>query len=207
LSHYGFVAGPLVGAVEELDRALFSLINNTLHSVWLDVVMPALTEKWNFLIPATPVVLYVLVRGRRRDRLIVVGAVGVLLLVDATATALRGVIARVRPCHVVEGVRMLVGCSESFSFPSNHAANSFALVTFLAVAYRWLVIPMFVVAAAVAYSRVYVGVHFPSDVLAGAVLGTTVAFGLAVGGRSVARRWQRRTEPEGRRRATSGCHS
>jgi membrane-associated phospholipid phosphatase len=66
----------------------------------------------------------------------------------------------------------------SHSFPSGHATTSFACATVLALMIPGLALPVFVLAAAVAWSRVYVGVHFPLDVLAGAVLG--VAIGLSV---------------------------
>lgn len=70
--------------------------------------------------------------------------------------------------------------SGSFSFPSNHASNLFAIATFLSYNYGRLVIPCFVAAALVGYSRIYVGSHYPTDVLAGAALGMLEGFSIAI---------------------------
>jgi undecaprenyl-diphosphatase len=175
--------------VEAIDRATFVLINSTLRHALLDVFMPLITEKWNFVLPMALVVLYLLAKGGRRGRMIVLCAVLLVVCADASATALRSYFQRVRPCQALQGVRLLVGCSDSFSFPSGHATNAFALAAFFATYYRQRALLLFVMAALVGYSRIYVGVHYPADVLAGAVLG--VAFGLAVGvsTRTLARRW------------------
>ncbi len=73
----------------------------------------------------------------------------------------------------------LLGGTIGSSFPSGHAATSFAGAVVLVLLVRRAVPLLFVLAAAVAFSRVYVGVHYPLDVLAGAVLGTTVALAFA----------------------------
>jgi len=167
------------GRVEEIDRTLFLFINDRLRHAWLDPLMTFVTRKWNFLIPLTFVAWYLLVMGGRRGRAIVTAAILLVVFTDAGATALRSHFQRVRPCMAVPGMHLLVGCSDSFSFPSNHATNAFALAAFLAVFYRKLTIPLLATAALVAYSRIYVGVHYPADVVAGACFGGSV--GLACG--------------------------
>jgi undecaprenyl-diphosphatase len=92
---------------------------------------------------------------------------------DLVATVLKDLIPRHRP-HV----HALVALPHTSSFPSGHSATSFACATVLAGAAPRLRIPAFLLAAAIAYSRVYNGVHWPTDVLAGAALG--VAVGLLV---------------------------
>jgi len=164
--------------------------------------MPLVTEKWNFVLPMALVVLYLLGKGGRHGRVIVLCAVLLVVCADASATALRSYFQRVRPCQALEGVRLLVGCSDSFSFPSNHATNAFALAAFFATYYRQRAVPLFVMAALVGYSRIYVGVHYPTDVLAGALLG--VAFGLTFGVSSRKLVWRRlKDRVESRRRETS----
>ena len=87
---------------------------------------------------------------------------------------------RPRPCQALEGVRLIVSCPRSFSFPSSHGATSFAFITpYFVLARRiirtgWLVY-LFVLATMIALSRAYLGVHYPSDIVAGAVLGAAIA--------------------------------
>jgi undecaprenyl-diphosphatase len=110
--------------------------------------------------------------ARRRPRLLVwtLVADGIAWLV---AEALQAAIPRARP-HV----HTLVSRPHTHSFPSGHAATSFACATVLALALPRLRIPLYVLAAAVAWSRVYVGVHYPLDVLAGAAIGIVVGLGV-----------------------------
>jgi len=90
---------------------------------------------------------------------------------------------RPRPCHLVDGkavveqVRLLVDCGSGYSFPSSHAVNNFGFATLMSFYYRrwsWLFL---LYASLMALSRVVVGVHYPSDILGGAVMGAGFAFG------------------------------
>ena len=81
----------------------------------------------------------------------------------------------------------LVNLPVTHSFPSGHATVAFACATTLALAVPRLVLPLFALAALIAWSRVYVGVHYQLDVLAGAVLGVTLAFAVAAAGRVLRR--------------------
>jgi undecaprenyl-diphosphatase len=91
---------------------------------------------------------------------------------------LRDWIGRRRPPLVYPEPKALVHVPHSGSFPSGHAAMAFACATVLAWWDRRLAVPAFVLAAAIAWSRVYVGVHWPLDVLGGAVLGVLLAIAL-----------------------------
>ena len=92
---------------------------------------------------------------------------------DLAAFALKAPIPRERP-----RVHALVPRPHDHAFPSGHAATSFACATILAAAAPRLRVPLFVLAALIAWSRVYVGVHYPLDVVAGAALGLLVATAL-----------------------------
>jgi undecaprenyl-diphosphatase len=105
-----------------------------------------------------------------------------VLLADAVAQvvayALKQAIGRERPPAIWATPKPLVGVPHDGSFPSGHAASSFACATVLAFALPRQAWALFLLAAAIAWSRVYVGVHFPLDVLAGAALGVLVAIAL-----------------------------
>lgn len=110
---------------------------------------------------------------------------GPFLLVAATAlltnmivTAVKLAVGRDRPPAVIVDPEPLMEVPTTSSFPSGHAATSFACALILARAAPRLTIPLFVLAALIAFSRVYVGVHYPFDVMAGALLGLAVATAL-----------------------------
>ena len=100
------------------------------------------------------------------------------LVADAISLILRQVIDRPRPFLVHPLPRPLVHPPSTGSFPSGHSATAFACATVIAWAEPRLAAPVFVLAALVAWSRVYVGVHYPLDVIGGAALGVLVATAL-----------------------------
>jgi len=107
------------------------------------------------------------------------------LLVAATAlvtnlivTGIKHAVGRDRPPAVILDPKPLMEVPTTSSFPSGHAATSFACALILARVAPRLTVPLFVLAALIAFSRVYVGVHYPFDVLAGTVLGIAVATAL-----------------------------
>ena len=120
------------------------------------------------------------------------------LSADGLSFALRDLIGRARPPSVYREPPPLVAVPHSDAFPSGHASAAFACATVLAWGSRRLAVPAFVLAAAIAWSRVYVGVHWPLDVLGGALLGVATATLLVL----VTRRWRLRAEAD-RARSTA----
>jgi len=99
------------------------------------------------------------------------------LIAEGISLGLRDWIGRRRPPLVYPDPKPLVGVPHSGAFPSGHTTTAFACATVLAWASPRLAVPAFGLAAAIGFSRIYVGVHWPLDVLGGAVLGTLIGLG------------------------------
>ncbi len=155
-----------------LDLHLFQVINGDLSNAVFDSLMPFITSPGPFIIPLTLIGVGLLVWGGWKGRLLVVMALLLLVVSNAVSEQLKQLFQRPRPCLALETVRLLVGCSKTnFSFPSSHASNITAQALLFAFFYRPIVVPLFLVAAGVGYSRVYVGVHYPLDVVGGILVG------------------------------------
>lgn len=177
-----------------LDLQLFVLLNERLHNRALDWLMPRLTNIhqsiWFWLVMA-PILIRLFVQGNRRTRTILLLLVVLLPAVDFISSGvMKPIFHRPRPTAqrivggkvetVVAGARLpphsqALGTS---AFPSSHSAVAAALATTLILAYRrrsrlaWLAL---LIPLVIGYSRIYVGVHYPSDVLSGWILGALLA--------------------------------
>ncbi|WP_116124291.1 phosphatase PAP2 family protein [Lewinella sp. IMCC34183] len=165
-----------------VDYAVFDLINRQAANPFLDAVVPVYRDKLTW-IPLYAGLLWLIYRRMGlRDTVYLLLCIGVVIAVadQVAASVLKPWVGKLRPCAdpLLEGrVRSLVPCGGKFTFPSNHATNHFALATVLAMTlvrrWYWQVV-LFLWAASIALAQVYVGKHFPVDVLAGASLGTAL---------------------------------
>ena len=121
---------------------------------------------------------------------------------DLVANGLKLIVDRPRPPEVVPEADPLLGGTVASSFPSGHAATSFAGAVILWLLTRRLAPVLFTLALAISFSRVYVGVHYPLDVIGGALLGAAVAYGV---GRLGAARPRALPRPSGGRRRSGAA--
>jgi undecaprenyl-diphosphatase len=154
------------------DAALFRAVHHGLHHAVLDPVMRALTDPGPLKLPLLGLgAALFLSRGRRGIGLLLACVLTIAASDQVTARALKPLFHRHRPSVELADTKPLFGVRRSWSFPSNHAVNFFAAGPLVLEAFPRFGGWYFVVAGAVAFSRVYVGDHYPSDVLAGAALG------------------------------------
>jgi len=158
-----------------IDLSVFYFINHSLQNILFDGVMPFLTDlnkKPGVLVLAAVVWIALFLRGGARGRTVALLLILTILLSDQLNSAvLKSVFDRLRPCFTLPDVHLLVPCGSGRSFPSSHAVNNFAGAFVVSLFYPKLKWWLYGFAAIVAFSRVYVGVHYPSDVLAGALVG------------------------------------
>jgi undecaprenyl-diphosphatase len=167
----------LLAALQRLDAAAFLLLNGWHHPL-LDAVVPLLSQKEYAVIPAVGLAAVLLRVGGWRAWPLLVAAALAVGLSDLTGGALKGVFERVRPCHVIAEARLLGGCTASFALPSNHALNTGALAAAAWAGSRAAGGALALLAIGVGYSRVYLGVHYPGDVLVGLAVGAGIGWGM-----------------------------
>jgi undecaprenyl-diphosphatase len=189
----------MIETLYAIDRSILLFLNGLFSTPPGDVIWPLVTDYDKVLpirIALIVVWLFLLVRGGVRGRTVALLLIPVILCADQLSSAVvKPLIGRPRPCHliggepVVEGLRMLVGCGSGLSFPSSHAVNNFAVATLFTAYYRRGWWAFFAWASLVALSRPIVGVHYPSDILGGAIIGTGVALLVIAAWRALQRRF------------------
>ena len=162
----------------QVDRSILYFINDTLANPIFNLFFITITNERLWALPALIFLLWLIVRGGKRG---IIAAVLVLISVAATDTIaaqiIKPAIARLRPSHALgDTINLLVSKGGKYGFVSNHAANIFAATTVLSYFYAQWKKPLLLLAFSVALSRVYVGVHYPGDVLFGVLFGYGMAW-------------------------------
>jgi undecaprenyl-diphosphatase len=168
----------MIDQLMEWDKELF-LYLNSFHTPWLDPVMLLITETLVWL-PLYIFLLYLVVHHHPKNWWIVLIAIAITILLadQITSTLMKPYFARLRPSRdpALEALVHIVGDYRGgkFGFASSHAANTFGLATFffllMGKVRHWMWV-LFLWAAVITYSRIYLGVHYPGDIVIGSLIG------------------------------------
>ena len=168
--------------ISQIDSDLFLFLNG-LHSDWLDNVMIAITLMWAW-IPLYLLLIYWVVKQYGKRCWWIFLAVGIVVLCSdqLSAHVCKPLFQRLRPCYNADFQDLIYLpkglAGGKYGFVSSHAANTFAVAAFLTPALRkgrsWIGIVLYLWAFISSYSRIYMGYHYPGDILCGAILGILV---------------------------------
>ena len=170
--------------LEQLDQKVF-LFLNSINSPFFDTIMFAISGKiiW---IPLYIAILWWMSRiyGRKFPIILIFIIIAAILADQVSVQVFKNTFQRLRPCHE-PGIKDMVHlvnnkCGGLYGFVSSHASNSFnvAVLSLLLIRQRWFTIAILSWAAIIGYSRIYLGVHYPGDVICGALVGSFIGYSI-----------------------------
>jgi len=168
----------MIDTLVEIDKKLMVFLNKTISNCIFDILMPIITNQ-NFLaFIGIILIIYLGCFGGKKGRITLMILLFAAGISDAIcAQIIKPWAGRIRPSHeFIDYINLLVSKGGKWSFPSNHSANSFAFATVLSYFYEKNKIMLFWIASLIAFSRVYVGVHYPMDIFFGGLIGYTISW-------------------------------
>ena len=163
----------MLNKIIELDKAVMIFFNKSITNSLFDFIMPIITSKDFLTVIGMLLIFYLTVFCGKKGRITILVLVFAVGSSDAIcAQIIKPWVGRIRPSHEFNDfINLLVSKGGKWSFPSNHAANSFAFATVLSYFFEQKKVVLYTLASIIAFSRVYVGVHYPLDIIFGAVVG------------------------------------
>lgn len=162
---------------QSIDVWLLFFINKNLSNPVFDKFFVIITEVKNWFIAYFILWLIMFFKGDKKTKIVASLLILLIIISDQISShILKHLFERIRPCNVFTDLNLLIGAKKSLSFPSSHAVNNFSVAFFLSRYFKDYSKYFFSVASLVAFSRIYVGVHYPSDVIGGALIGLLIGW-------------------------------
>lgn len=162
------------------DKELFLFLNKTISFSVLNnffIVFTDLNKIYFVKLILFISILYIITLGTKKSKFVLlIVVIGIVFTDQISSQFLKNYFQRLRPCFELENINLLVSCGGGFSFPSSHAANSFSVAYLLAMFYKNFKNYYYFLAILISYSRIYVGVHYPIDIIIGAILGIIISY-------------------------------
>ena len=169
--------------VERLDQQLFLFLNSFNSPFW-DQVMSIISGTATWIPLYLAILIYLGVKLRKKFLVLILTIIIAVTLSDQISVLIKNSVHRLRPCHEpsLEGMVHLVKgyCGGLYGFVSSHASNSFmvAMLCLLLIRRCWFTWFIIIWALVIGYSRIYLGVHYPGDVICGSLLGILIGWGI-----------------------------
>jgi undecaprenyl-diphosphatase len=170
----------MLETIKNIDVDILLFVNG-LYSEWLDGIMIFSSGKFTWLPLYIFLVGYIILTDKKKAWLPLLSIVLLITIADQFSSGLiKPMIERLRPCHeasLAPLLRLPVGCGGQYGFMSSHASNAFAVAIFLILVYKKKTFLLLLVwASLVSYSRMYLGVHYFTDIMAGAITGAAAGY-------------------------------
>lgn len=162
----------LLGSAYNLDVYIFYIINQTLQNPFFNFLMPIITNFGHYLVWIV-ICVFLAIFGGEKGRNVALILFIAVILGYLISEFLKYIVMRPRPYMVLQGVHQMVTINNS-SFPSGHATEIFIGCVILGKKYGYMIF-LVLLAIIISFSRIYIGVHYPSDVIAGALLGVGIS--------------------------------
>ena len=176
-----------MNSIIHFDQQLFFFINHKCHIAFLNDIMPYWRSMYFWIPLYAFFVTYIVEKFGKKGWIYLLALALTVGVADTVSSKfIKKSVQRVRPCNddqLKTQVKLLVRCGSGYSFPSSHATNHFAVAVFViftfAIRKKWLKWALIAWASSVALGQVYVGIHYPFDILCGGILGSFIGWGIA----------------------------
>ena len=179
------------------DLAILYFFNHTISTGFLDKFFTIITDVNKWYLAYFILAGITFFKGGRQGKIAIIVLILLIIITDQTGyRILKELVQRVRPCNALSDIITPLGCAGGYSFPSNHALNNFAAAVFLMriyPSYKWIFL---LTAFLVSISRIYLGMHYPSDILGGALIGSLFGYLFSIAALRIEKYFDSRNEKQ-----------